>query len=56
MTATCIRLRDETFELLKKAKQESRMSMASIIDNIVRRELLSKYGDINRKIDRMIKR
>lgn len=49
-----VRLRPDTRELLDRAAQDQRRSLASIVDEIVRRELFIRYGDKDDRLRRFL--
>lgn len=49
-----VRLKPETRELLEKAKEDQRRSMASLIDEAVREMLTARYAQVNDRINRFL--
>lgn len=49
-----VRLRPDTRELLDRAAEDQRRSLASIVDELVRRELSTRYGDVNDRLRRFL--
>jgi hypothetical protein len=49
-----VRLRPDTRELLDRAADDQRRSLASIVDELVRRELSTRYGDVNDRLRRFL--
>lgn len=49
-----VRLKPETRELLEKAKEDQRRSMASLIDEAVREMLTARYAPVNDRINRFL--
>lgn len=48
-----VRLRPSTRELLDKAADDQRRSRASIIDELIRDALTSRYADVNERLQRL---
>lgn len=52
--AVLVRLKPETRELLERAKEDQRRSMASLIDEAVREMLTARYAPVNDRINRFL--
>lgn len=48
-----VRLRPEVATLLEKAAEEQRKTQASIINDVLR-DALSKHGDLNSRINKLV--
>lgn len=51
---TMVRLRPETRELLEKASQDQRRSMASLIEESVKEHLAPRYAPVSERINRFL--
>lgn len=49
-----VRLRPSTRKLLDKAAEDQRRSRASIVDQLIRDALSSRYADVSDRINRLI--
>lgn len=49
-----VRLRPSTLEMLKRAAQDQRRSLASIVDEVLQEHLLAKYSNVNDRLNRLI--
>ena len=49
-----VRLKPSTREMLDKAAEDQRRSRASIIDELIRTHLSSRYSDVHQRIERLL--
>jgi uncharacterized protein (DUF1778 family) len=49
-----VRLRPDTRELLDRAAEDQRRSLASIVDEAVREQLRTRYADVRHRIDLLL--
>lgn len=53
-TPLMIRIRPETKEILRKAADDQRRSMSSLVEQIVREQLTPKYANVNDRLTQML--
>lgn len=51
---TMIRLRQDTRELLEKAANDQRRSMASVVEEAVKAHLAPRYAPVNERLNRFL--